>query len=225
VIDSRTLDETVAGCAGAHQRLLAHLDEALERGELTDDTVVDASLLPGWTKGHVLAHLARNAESYTRVFHEAMAGRATERYPGGTRQRIDEIRQGGGRSARELVADVRRTIWALESVWAAVPESGWELVGTSLGKPEPVIDLPFKRWREVEVHHADLGLAGFSFGDWSAEYVRRELRLATMAFRSRLPMGASALPAAAMALSPADRTAWLMGRLTVHGLAPVEQWW
>ena len=209
----------IAGCAAAHQRLLADADT------LVDDEIARPSLLPGWTIGHVLTHLARQADSQIRVFEAAARGVASERYPGGTAQRTGEIDAGASRAAADQIVDLRRSIWALEGAWAAVTAGGWELVGTTLGRPEPVSDLPFRRWREVEVHHADLGRPGFSYDDWSPGYVRRELGRAEMAWAARRPMGLTALPPAALAMSPARRLAWLMGRQPIEGLEQVEPWW
>jgi maleylpyruvate isomerase len=199
-MDPRPLDRHVAGCAAAHQRLLGHLDEL---GAALDPA--RPSLLPGWSVGHVLSHLARHAQSQARVFEEAAGGRAAERYPGGAQARAADIEAGATRAAHELIDDVRRTIWQLESAWAVCPADGWALVGTSLGVPEPVAELPWRRWREVEIHHADLDLEGFSYEDWSPEYVRLELDRALMAWRASHPMGATELPAAALALTPARR--------------------
>jgi maleylpyruvate isomerase len=216
--DPRELDAVVAGCASAHQRLLATLDG------LDDETVGRPSLLPGWTVGHVTTHLARQADSVTRVLEAAARGEPAERYPGGREQRATEIEAGAPRPAREQAEDVRRTIWRLESAWASVPAEGWALTGTLMGQPEAVADLPFRRWREVEVHHADLGLTDFSWDDWSDGYVRRDLRLAEMAWAARRPMGLTALPAAALALAPSRRLAWLLGRLDVDGLEAAQPW-
>jgi maleylpyruvate isomerase len=215
----RELDEVIAGCAAAHQRLLADLEP------LTDEEVAAPSELPGWAVGHVLAHLARHADSQARVLAAAAEGEPAERYPGGREQRSSEIEAGAARPAAEQVADIRRGIWALESAWATLPAAGWELAGTSLGAPEPVAELPFKRWREVEVHHADLGRPSFTVDDWADAYVRRELARAEMAWTARRPMGLTALPPAALALPPKRRLAWFMGRLTGDGLEPVPQWW
>src|SRR6478735_6931665 len=128
----RELDDAVEGCAAAHQRLLADL------ASLEDAEVGRPSLLPGWTIGHVLTHLARNADSQRHVLEAAVRGEPAERYPGGPQQRTGDIEAGAGRPAAALVEDVRRTIWQLEGAWPAVPAEGWELVGTSLGRPEPV---------------------------------------------------------------------------------------
>jgi maleylpyruvate isomerase len=218
-MDPRQLDRHVAGCAAAHQRLLGHLDELG-----TDLDPLQPSRLPKWSVGHVLSHLARHAESQTRVFEAAAVGQAAERYPGGAESRRSGIDAGAGGSAEALVGDIRRSIWALEAAWASCPGEGWELVGTALGRPEPVHELPWRRWREVEIHHADLGLAGFSYDDWSPEYVRAELDRAVMAWRATQPMGNAQLPDRALALPPARRLAWLVGRLPVEGLPAVPQW-
>ncbi len=80
----------------------------------------------------------------------------------------------------------------------------------------PCLGLPFRRWREVEIHHADLGLPGFTFDEWPADYVREELRRLGMVAASRTPMGVGAtggLPGAVLALPEPRRLAWLTGRL------------
>ena len=214
----RELDDVVAGCASAHQRLLVDVDA------LTDDDIFLPSLLPGWTVGHVLTHLARHADSQILVFQAAARGEPADRYPGGMEQRVADIEAGAGRPAADQVADLRRTIWAVETAWAAVPADGWALTGTVMGRPEAVAELPFRRWREVEVHHADLGRPDYTYDDWSDGYVRRELSLAEMSWAARRPMGLTVLPAAALAQSPARRLAWLLGRGTIAGLEPAEPW-
>jgi len=218
-MNERALDDEIAGAAAAHQRLLAHADT------LVDVDVTAPSLLPRWTVGHVLTHIARNADSMVRAFAAAASGTTTDRYPGGREERTADIEAGAGRPLQDQVADVRDTIWKLEQSWARLPAEAWGLVGTTMGEPEALADLPFKRWREVEVHHADLGLAGFTYDDWSGDYVRRELRRAEMAWAARRPMGLTELPATAQALPPNERLAWLMGRIDVEGLAHVDQWW
>lgn len=216
---SRELDATVAGCAAAHQRLLQTLDR------LTDDDARRPSALPGWSVGHVLTHLARNADSHVRLFEGAERGEELRQYEGGPAQRAADIEAGATRSAAALVADVRRTIWRLETTWATTSAIGWEGSGLTMsGDRQPCTDLPFRRWREVEVHHADLGLPSFTFDDWSDGYVRRELRRQLMVWRSRLPMGVGDLPGEVLALSPPQRLAWLLGRLAVDG-APVAGPW
>jgi maleylpyruvate isomerase len=218
-MDDRELDETVAGCAAAHQRLLAHLDR-LDEGD-----VRRPSLLAEWSVGHVLTHLSRNADSHVRMLTGAELGAILDQYEGGFEARAAAIEAGAGRSADELVGDVRRSIWRLEEAWATTTRRGWAGSGRgSRGDLQPCTDLPFRRWREVEVHHADLGLPGFSAADWSSGYVRRELDRQQMVWRSRTPMGIGGQLAEALALAPHVRLAWLLGRVSQPDLPELGPW-
>jgi maleylpyruvate isomerase len=202
----------LAGAAAAHERLFVTLDG------LADSMVGQPSLLPGWTVGHVLNHLSRNAESHLRLITGALAGIGVDRYPGGDAERDALIEDGARRSASALTADVRRTAGELEAVWAQMTPSSWQVVGRAIDTDEPAHTSPWNRWREVEIHHADLGLASFRPKDWSREFLRRELRLQEMSWRSSHTLGLTSLPAAALKLAPHDRLAWLLGRLNVDGL-------
>src|SRR5262245_50530179 len=91
------------------------LDGRLAAGALDGST---PSRLPGWTIGHVLTHLARNADSIGRVLVAAERGEVIDRYAGGQARRDAEIEAGAPRPASELVADVRNTIWSLEQTWS-----------------------------------------------------------------------------------------------------------
>lgn len=210
-------DADLAGARAAHRRLLATLEG------LDDPTGARPSRLPGWTVGHVLTHLARNADSHRRVVEAACRGEVADRYPGGPAQREGDIEAGAGRPMAEMVADVAATIAALEAAWAAAPDEVWAASGRTMGVPEPLAGLPFKRWREVEVHHVDLGLA-FDVDDWSDGYVRRELVEATRKWRNTHAMGLTELPLGALALPPRLRLAWLIGRLHVPGLPEPPPW-
>jgi len=69
--------ELIDGVRAAHERLHA-------RARLIDDGVARGpSRLPGWTVGHVVTHLARNADSVVRRLHGAAAGVPAPQYPGG----------------------------------------------------------------------------------------------------------------------------------------------
>jgi maleylpyruvate isomerase len=210
-VEVRELDRSVTGCAAAHQRLLVTLQE------LTDEQARRPSLLPEWTVGHVLTHLARNADGNVRMLEAANRGEAAAQYEGGMESRAADIAAGAARPAAELVADVRATIYRLEQQWAAMTAEGWEGEGLSVLGLVRVSEVPWRRWREVEVHHADLGL-GFSNADWSREYVRLELKRMTMLWSSRRPMGMTELPPQALAAAPHERLAWLLGRTEIAGL-------
>ena len=212
-------DEVITGAIAAHARLVAHV------ATLMDEDVVRPSSLPDWTVGHVLAHLARNADSHTHLFAEAAAGRVGVQYPGGLDERAAGIEAGAPRPVAEALDDLRASCERLEAAWAAAPAAVWEHARARAGGDAAELamhEIPFRRWRETEVHHADLGLPGFGADDWSAGYVRRELDRQLMAWRASRPMGMGGLPPAANALPPARRLAWLLGRIEVDGLEPAR---
>jgi maleylpyruvate isomerase len=140
----------VDALAEAHEQLRGHLHVLLGAGLLDDGTARGPSLLPGWSRGHVLSHIARNADSVTRGLSGAMAGQSVARYAGppGTRDR--EIDEGAPRSAAELVADVVDSSRTLDSAIGLMTDTAW--TGSCLGPvgDEPVADLPMVRLREVE---------------------------------------------------------------------------
>jgi maleylpyruvate isomerase len=196
----------IAGATAAHGRLRAAV------AALSDDQARRPSLLPGWTVGHVLTHVARNADSHVRMLDAATHGEVVDQYPGGHEQRSDEIEAGAPRPAAELIADVMASCAALEQQWAALDNSAWEGHGrTNLGL-WPLSDLPFRRWREVEIHHADLGLA-FTWRDWPDDFVAAELPRALDGLPERLTAGTRAALAA-----------FLVGRAEPPDLGGVEPW-
>ncbi|HZX54191.1 MAG TPA: maleylpyruvate isomerase N-terminal domain-containing protein [Ilumatobacteraceae bacterium] len=205
------VDRNRAGAAKAHKEVVATLQT------LTDDQVTQPSLLPGWTVGHVATHIARNAEGHMRMLDGAKRDEVLPMYPGGTQQRAEDIEAGSRRSAAELLADVAGTAAELEATWADLPARAWSRHGVALGGEISMADLLFIRWREVCVHHADLGL-GYTWADWDDEYVRVELIRLTMQWASRKPMGMTELPREALAVSPRRRVAWLLGRTEIDGL-------
>ena len=214
----RTLNIHVAGCAESHQRLLQSLDS------LTDDQCREPSALPGWTRGHVLSHLARNAESHAHVLRCAARGEVGEQYVGGAKARKEGIETHALDSAESLVASVRKSIYALEGQWAATNSEGWQGHGVnSAGATIAMSDIVFLRWREVEVHHADLAL-DFTFANWNSTYVRMELDRQVMMWRASKPMGLTPVPKIALQLSPNERLAWFLGRTEVEGLPKVPSY-
>jgi len=206
-----TVDRDIAGALAAQVALVD------EFGALTDSHVRQPSRLPEWTLGHVLTHLARGADSHVRMLEAANRGEVAAQYPGGAAGRNAEIEAGATRSAFDLVADVVTSAATLQRCWAAMTTRGWEGEGESFSGPVQVSDLPFRRWRETVVHHADLGL-GYSWNDWPADYVRIELGRMTMLWASRRPMGLTELPDDALAVPERHRLAWLLGRVTIDGL-------
>lgn len=212
---ANSLNEHVAGCAAAHQKLLSSLEN------LTDEQCRQDSRLPNWSRGHVLTHLARNADSHAHLLQCAGLGEIGTQYES-VEKRNSDIESGSARTASELVKDLRSSIYALEAAWASANEKAWSGEGRNLGgRVIEMSSIVFLRWREVEIHHADLNL-GFSYDDLTPLYVRLELDQQIMLWRSRKPMGMTDLPEIAKKLSSSQRLAWLMGRVEVAGLAKPE---
>ncbi|MGH9281121.1 MAG: maleylpyruvate isomerase N-terminal domain-containing protein [Acidimicrobiales bacterium] len=128
----------------------------------------------GWRPLLCRSIAARNADSHTRMLAAALRGESVEQYAGGYEQRAGDIEAGAGRTAAALRDDVRASGSALESAWYGMTPSAWAGHGLSHGRRWPCRHLPFHRWREVEIHHVDLGL-GYRPDDWPESYVRREL--------------------------------------------------
>ena len=137
----------------------------------------------------MLTHLARNADSHVRLVQAAVRGEVGEQYPGGNPQREADIEAGAGRPAAELVEDVLAAADRWETAFESAPE---EVLRTGQGRVVgglwPLAELPFRRCREVEVHHVDLGLA-YDPSDWPEEYVEEELARALAELPERLPPG------------------------------------
>jgi maleylpyruvate isomerase len=210
-----TPTDWLAGAKTAHARLLDDLPD------IDDAAARAASLLPHWSRGHVLTHLARNADSNTGIFLAAQRGEVVAQYPDGAAQREGDIAAGAGRPAAELVADVIDAVGRLEAAWDTTPDEIWASGrGHSATRGDVGLDeWVFSRWRETEVHHNDLGV-GFTWARWSPPYVAEDLRRATDWYIEL----EGALPAAALALVPAERLAWLLGRHWPDGLHEVPPW-
>jgi maleylpyruvate isomerase len=219
----------------------AHARLAVTVGRLTDAGVRQPSLLPGWTVGHVLAHLARNADSHVRMLRAAARGEVADQYPGGRDQRAADIAAGAGRPASELAADVTASAFRLEMACDATPADAWRGGEARMASGTwPLADLPFRRWREVEIHHVDLG-AGYGAGDWPDAYVDEELGRTLAGIAARLPAGGGVdlratdtgerwvVPegSPAPAVVEADRRvllAWLVGRNGGPAFPPLGPW-
>ncbi len=193
----------IAGGQAAHQRLFSTLDG------LDDEKARRPSRLPEWTVGHVLTHLARNADSHVRMLDGARRGEALEQYAGGNEQRAADIEAGATRRADALAADVRSAAVRLEEAWATASPDAWDGHGLARGRRWECRQLPFHRWREVELHHVDLGL-GYEITDWPDGYVTRELPEALAKLPDRLPD----------ANARRQLLAWLVGRADNPGALP-----
>jgi maleylpyruvate isomerase len=140
---------------------------------LSDEQIAEPSLLPGWTRGHVLTHLARNADAMARVVDGASEGRVASFYDS-EEARDRDIQQGAPRPAAEQLEDVRTSAARLAEAVAAMPDDAWGFEVPLRGRVMAVATLPWRRVCELEYHHTDLD-AGYTPALWEAEFVSREL--------------------------------------------------
>jgi maleylpyruvate isomerase len=161
------------------RRSRACIGEATDRllasaSALTDAGVREPSLLPGWTRGHVLTHIARNADGLGNLLRWARTGITTPMYASREARRAD-IEAGAGRSAADLAADVQATAIAFAAEAASLPDEAWAAQVQGLtGPPIPGRGVLDWRLREVEIHHVDLAV-GYRPGDWPGEFVTASL--------------------------------------------------
>ena len=144
---------------------------------LTDADVRAPSPLPGWTRGHVLTHLARNAEGSTRLLIWARTGVPSYEYES-HQVRAAEIADGAGRPAKALIADVRDQAGAFFDAADGMPEQCWQRTVTFTGGHDvAAARIPELRLGEVHVHHVDLDI-GYRPADWPPAFVSDYLGMA-----------------------------------------------
>ncbi len=220
--------------AAVLDRISAATEDVIETASRFDDADVSApSLLPDWSRGHVLNHLARNADGGRRLLIWARTGVETHEYPS-MAARAEEIEAGGGRSADELVADLRDSAALFAAEYRRMPLEAWNRpVRWTGGQQHPALRAADSRLAEVLVHHVDLG-AGYTSAHWPTDFVQDMLSRVVAALDKREgvpgmwlhatdtgarydihPATASAMvPAPALDVSGTEGSllAWLMGR-------------
>ncbi len=147
------------------ERHTALLEETIGR----IDDVGAPSRCEGWSRGHVLSHLARNADGIAALVRAAVDGTGETMYASPERRDAD-IDAGAGRERRALAEDVRESAATVNAALSRLrPEHGETRLERVPGvRFIPARHLPFMRLREVVYHHVDLA-AGFGFEDVEPE--------------------------------------------------------
>lgn len=193
-------DEEIAGVLAGQ----AALDRTIVA--LTADELAKPSRLPDWTIAHVLAHLARNADSVVRRLQGAIDNEIVDQYAGGAAGRAAEIEQSARLPLAELAAYVIESSAEVAKICAAVPDDAWDRVSRSVsGADQPARMVVYSRWREVEIHHVDLGLA-YAAADWPDGFVAR--------------LGPEVLAELAGRADPKQLLAWGIGRAPAPEVGP-----
>ncbi|TVZ05406.1 maleylpyruvate isomerase family mycothiol-dependent enzyme [Trebonia kvetii] len=140
---------------------------------LADDDVRGACALPGWTRAHLLTHVAQAADSRTGMLRAAQAGLIGEQYPS-EQARADAIEAGAGRPATIIRADVDRAVSECLTAMRQHPAGLWDAPAIWLrGGRHPVRGTVASLRSELEYHHVDLA-AGYAPDNWPAEFVATE---------------------------------------------------
>jgi uncharacterized protein (TIGR03083 family) len=163
----------------AQRELSDQIDYATQR--LLDDarSIPEAdlrapSLLPGWTRAHVLAHVARNADAMRNLLIGARSGQDRTAYASAQAREAD-IERGAEMTAKDLMADLADSAMALRTIVKQLPDEAWQVRVRILDSaPFPAAELLTRRLVEVELHHCDLAV-GYSSADWPAAFAAMEL--------------------------------------------------
>lgn len=214
----RRLEEVYA----ATGRYLRDLDQ------LTATDLAEPTVLPGWTRAHVIAHIARHALGTARALSGLAHGHPVPVYDS------EEQRDADIATTALVPVDRLREIsfdacGRFKAACAAIHESDatWDSLveRTPRGLVATAEELVDGRWREVEVHHVDLGV-GYTPRNWSPTFtayvfdqVIRDRAEHNLVLRT--PEGDVILGDGSGEVVEGDRAGlayWLLGRDTGHGL-------
>jgi maleylpyruvate isomerase len=190
------------------------------------DGVDPPSGLPGWTRGHVLTHLARNADSLVNLLTWARTGVETPQYP--SREARDAgIEAGARRPLAEQIADLRAAAERFAEAASQLPAQAWSAGLHRPSGPFVAARIPWMRLVEVEVHHADLA-AGYRPEDWPEPFTHRllhelastpdDLNLTVRAAELAHPLTFGTGGPPTVSGTAAALTAWFTGRSPGIGL-------
>ncbi|ARF71952.1 mycothiol maleylpyruvate isomerase [Kitasatospora albolonga] len=217
-----------------HAHDLQAVREATDRllsaaGKWDNAALAEPSRLPGWSRGHVLTHLSRNADALGNVL------RGLPMYASSETREVD-IEAGAPRPLAEQLADFEESTGRLAAV-AAEPADWSRTVALRNGVTDSASRVPFRRLIELEIHHVDLDV-GYELEDLSADFTEREIAFLADRFTGHPAVPATTVtaedgrtwttgggadgPAVSVRGTAADLLGWLAGRrdgsaLTVTG--------
>lgn len=126
-------------------------------GELSDAELDGDTLLSGWTRRHLIAHVGYNARAISRLVYWANTGIETPMYAT-PEDRNQEIQLGATMPARALRHLNDHAAVSLNVEWRDTPAKEWQnIVRTAQGREVPLSETVWMRTREVWLHAIDLG--------------------------------------------------------------------
>lgn len=178
---------------------------------MSPEQVFEPSALPGWSRGHVLAHLARNADALGNLLRGARTGEPIPMYAS-PEARDHDIEQGAKRPLAEQLADLGTSTLELATAAATMPSAAWSVQVPHRTGPFPAAGVAEKRYAEIEYHHVDLDL-GYTPAHWPTDFVAHQLVQLTTRFAD-----AAELPALTLRDTDTD-TSYPLGSGTADPLA------
>ena len=163
----------------AQRELSDQIDQATQRllgtaRIITEPDLRAPSLLPGWTRAHVLAHVARGADAMRHLLVGVRSGQDRSAYASAEAWQAD-IEYWAGLRPKELADDLAGSAMALRTVARQLPDERWRHPVLIPGSAAfPAAELLARRLVEVDLHHCDLG-AGYAPADWPPAFAAMEL--------------------------------------------------
>jgi maleylpyruvate isomerase len=134
---------------------------------LTDSAAAADSVLPGWSRGHVLAHLAGVGKALARQVEYALEDRKVDVYDGGRPARDASIAANATNPADDLVEAAVAASGAFDRALAKIGPDDW--TRSVVYRDGTLVEVVQAYWREIEVHSTDLRL-GYTPATWSPEF-------------------------------------------------------
>ena len=159
--------EQIDVCRASHQRLIIGL------ADVTDADFRRPSLLPGYSRGHLVTHIANKARAHVRLFEGAAVGEMRRVHPVGY-DPDHAASVGAGRSALQLRTDLSASFDVLEAAWDGLDPGLWGREALMTSGSRTMIEVVAHHLRNVEVHHLDLDI-GYRASDWPEVFVDAEL--------------------------------------------------
>jgi maleylpyruvate isomerase len=185
---------------------------------LTDDDLAADSNLPDWSRAHVVAHLARNADALINLLTWARTGVETPMYPSREVRNAD-IAATAAVPPAELRSDYVAARARLGAAIETMPTEAWTAeIRNNQGVPLPASVVPWMRAKEVWVHGTDLR-ADLTFTDVPTDFCAALVDDVLGLFATR-----EQTPDVTIVATDADRT-WGYGETRISGpVAAVAAW-